>query len=390
MRDKLLVDLLSRTLYEVVERCLPVELAFKRACKLLKAKLGYGERELAYEKARSIVSDYMKLLCITGSKVRSYRELVRLWFNVESPKTPLPPYCQLSYNAWFYGRIVGLLGREEGEAMLRTLNRRNLWLRVNTLKASVESVLKDLEREGVDYEVDKHFYYMVKILSSPKPLRQLRIVKEFKAIIHDKASAAVVEVLKPEPEDVIIDVTAAPGIKTSLAMMLTENRARIVAADIDVKRLKVMKVLLRKYGVNTSRVELVATDSAYINIRDCNVKVMLDAPCSNTGAVGKDPSIKIHTSYSVVEYYSNIQRRLLENAVKQGNLVVYSTCSVMPEEGELVVKAVVDRCSGLKLVKALPWTSPGYDVVVFRDKLMRLFPHIHGTEGFFIALILHG
>ncbi|OYT48955.1 MAG: hypothetical protein B6U85_00855 [Desulfurococcales archaeon ex4484_42] len=384
--DRKVINLLAMVLYEVINHRVSIDVAFKRACKG-KCASDLNEREKLYELSRKFVSDYFKLLCVTGKKDLSLKKLARIWLKGIN-KRLTNPACELSYSEWFYNRIKELLG-DEAYVLLKTMNERHWWLRINTLLAPEEKVLKMLDNEGVEYEIDKDYPFMVKIIKSSKPIRLLRPVKEFNAIPQDKASAVVIDALKPQSGDVILDMAAAPGMKTSLIMMLTENKARIIAVDISIKRLKIMKDLLKRLGVDLSRVYLVHGDSTQFNVRHAD-KILLDSPCSNSGAIDKDPGIKIHLSDGKINYYSNIQRSLLMNALKlKVEQIVYSTCSIMPEEGEYVIDYVMKNSRDLtiKLVKEIKWASHGYPVVKFYGNLMRLFPHIHGTEGFFIAKI---
>jgi len=381
-RDRLVVKVLSSVLYEVLNHKVSVDVAFKRACKGRCAD-GLDEREKLYSMARELVSDYLKVLCVNPG-LRSYGKVVRFWLSRQWDESNLPPWCRLSYQRWFYEKLASLMGGEV-EELLGEMNRKRWWLRINTLKASEEKVLRQLDHEGVEYEVDKHFPYMVFVKHSPKPVRLLKPVKEFKAIPQDKASAAVVSALNPEPGDVILDMAAAPGMKTSLIMMLAENQARVIAVDISYRRLLTCANLLMKLGVDLSKVHLIAADSRDVTLHKVFDKVLLDAPCSNSGAVSKDPGVKIHLTPSKVMHYSEIQRSMIRKAVKHaGGLVVYSTCSIMPEEGEEIVAAVRDA---VKLIRKYSWASPGYRVVNFHDKVMRFFPHKHLTEAFFLAVM---
>ncbi len=381
-RERRVIKLLSRVLYEVVKHKVSIDVAFKRACKRVCAE-GLEERERLYEMARSVVSNYILIQCLTG-KVKSFGKAVRSWIKGLENLESLPPWCRLSYSKWFYDELKALLGSERVEAVLRAMNERRWWLRINTLKASEERVLRMLEAEGVRFEVDKDFSYMVRVISTPRPVRLLKPVKEYLAIPQDKASAAVVEALRPEADDLIIDMASAPGIKASLIMMLTENRARLLCLDISYRRLVKEVLLLKRLGVNLSRVWIAATDSRKppLNWKGC--KVLLDAPCSNSGAVDKDPGIKIHLTKSKVNYYSSIQRSLLKSALSIGNLIVYSTCSILPEEGELVVN---DFKEAVRFERVFKWMSPGYPVVSFSESVMRTYPDIHGTEAFFLAVM---
>ncbi|RLG88968.1 MAG: RsmB/NOP family class I SAM-dependent RNA methyltransferase [Thermoprotei archaeon] len=386
MNERLIIDLLAKSLYEVLNHKVSIDVAFKRACKG-KCASSLNEREELYNLVRNFISDYFKIICVIGKNKRvSLKELARRWIKgLNNIPDTIP--CRLSYSEWFYEKIINLLGFHEGVKLLSALNERKWWLRINTLITSEEKVLRMLDEEGVEYDIDKDYPFVVKIRSSPKPVRLLKPVKEFKAIPQDKASVMVVDVLKPEPGDVIADLASAPGLKTSLIMMLTENRSKIVAIDVSLKRLKIMRVLLKRLGVNLSNVSLVLADSRDIRVRGIN-KALLDAPCSNSGAIDKDPGIKIHINQGKIDYYSRLQKELLENALRlDAEEVVYATCSLMPEEGEEVISYIAQKFE-FKLVKEIKWLSNGYKLVGFYDKLMRAFPHIHDTEAFFIAKIV--
>ncbi|PUA33492.1 MAG: hypothetical protein B7O98_03485 [Zestosphaera tikiterensis] len=381
-KERLEVKVLSKVLYEILNYRVSLDVAFKRACKGL-CKLSLQEREELYLKTRSFISDFIKVKCVVGEK-KSYGKYVRAWLKGVNTEG-LPDWCYLSINEWFYLRLVGLLGRDETRSLVKAFEDRVWWLRINTLKNSEERILKSLENEGVEYVVDKEYPYLIKVIKSRKPIRLLKAVKNYELIPQDKASVAVVEALKPEPGDLILDMAFAPGIKTSLIMMLTDNKAKVVATDVSFRRALTGKHLLTKYGVDLSRLNIVAMDARDSQFSKAFDKVLLDAPCSNSGAVSKDPGLKITLTSSKVNHYSKTQKELLQKALKLGEVVVYSTCSLMPEEGEEVVETVGDV---IKLKKVINWGATGYRNFKHAEYLTRLFPHKHNTEGFFIAYII--
>ena len=370
---------MASTLYEIVNHKISIDVAFKKSCRG-RCELSLNDREKLYELVRSFISDYIKLKCVYGGRV-SFSRLAREWLNGVRDEG-LSVWCKLSYQDWMLRKLQSLLGRYEALELLQAMNSRVWWLRVNVLKASVERVLKELREEGVSYVTDEHYPYMVRVLETPKPMRLLKPVKEFRAIPQDKASAAVVESLKPQEGDLILDMAFAPGMKTSLIQMLSENKARVVALDVSNRRALMGRRVLKKLGVDLSRVYVVVADSRTLGIRPEFNKVLLDAPCSNSGAVSKDPGLKITLSEGKILHYSMMQREMLREAIALGDEVVYSTCSLMPEEGEFIVSEVSDY---VRFEKTVPWASTGYEVIPNYKEVMRLFPHKHLTEGFFIA-----
>lgn len=373
--------LLTRVLYEILKHGVSFDVAFSRVCG--KTCASGVEREELYELARSFVVDYVKLVCIAGKPLK-LRKLAKLWRSnpaVESSE----PHCRLSVPKWLYDKLSLLLGEGEAYKLLESTRTRIWWLRVNTLKASVESVARSLEAEGVEFTISDKYPYMVKVTRSPKPVRLLSVVKEFKAIPQDIASAVVVEALNPEPGDTILDACAAPGIKASLIAMLTEGKARITALDISTRRLLKMKSLMKKLGVPEGTVEYRVADARDVQLSREYSKALVDAPCSNTGALAKDPSLRVTLKPEKVEYYSALQKDILVNIARQVSTVVYSTCSLMPEEGEEVVMYTAGKLS-LKLEKPqVKICNPGYRAYSIAGQVCRLYPHIDESEGFFIS-----
>jgi 16S rRNA (cytosine967-C5)-methyltransferase len=373
-----LSKVLAGVLHEVLRHRVSVDVAFRRVCGGWCAS-SVDERELLYDAARRFVADYVKLLCVSGKRRRP-RDLVKLWLS--GFEEPSEPYCRLSVPGWLYDRLYALLG-DEAVRLFEAMSVRVWWLRVNMLKSSIEGVVRGLESEGVIVEVSRDYPYMLKILKTPKPVRLLRVVREFKAIPHDIASAAVVEALRPERGDSVLDACAAPGIKTSLIAMLAEGRVRIKAIDISGRRITVMRKLMRKLGVPDEAVEYMVADSRKVELREHYDKALVDAPCSNTGAMAKDPALRVTITPGKVEYYSRLQKGILENILKYASRVTYTTCSILPEEGEEVVETVADKAKLEKpQIKMCGEPYKGYSV---SQSTCRLYPHIHESEGFYIA-----
>ncbi|MEM1873309.1 MAG: RsmB/NOP family class I SAM-dependent RNA methyltransferase [Acidilobaceae archaeon] len=376
--------LLASVVHEIFRHRVSIDVAFKRVCRGACAS-GLEERERLYSLAWSFVRDYNALLCLTGYRGKPSK-LAELWLSMGgslSENALSEPHCRASVKKWFFDRIASLVGAEEALRLFQAMGRRVWWLRVNLFKASVERVLSQLEKERVDFEVSKHYPYMVKVLRSPKPVRLLKPVRLFEAIPQDIASVVVVEELKPEPGDVILDACAAPGVKTSLISMLTEGKAKIIAIDLSYKRIQAMRSLLRKLGVPEGSVEIRHGDSRRVRVEGVT-KALVDAPCSNSGALSKDPGLRLTITQGKVLYYSRIQYEILSNVLSQVSDVVYSVCSIMPEEGESVVERVLERIEvGLKPPSS-PLCREGYPSA-YSSRVCRLYPHLADSEGFFVA-----
>ena len=258
------------------------------------------------------------------------------------------------------------------------LFKKDAWIRVNTLKAKISEVIDSLREKGFELEKDE-YDYLYKVIRAPYRISRTEEFQSGKIVIQDKASVKVVEVLNPKSGEKILEIGSAPGMKTSLIQQLAENKAYVIAVDISEKRINVQKELMRKLSVEN--VELVLADGEKLPIKHVD-KILIDAPCSNSGTLASDPSVFLRLSKSDVIRLSRIQREVLKETSELGKPVVYSTCSLFPEEGEKVVEKYSDFL--VKINNNDP-THYGYFKSKVWLRVLRFYPHIHGTQGFFIA-----
>ncbi|ALL01618.1 ribosomal RNA small subunit methyltransferase B [Pyrodictium delaneyi] len=420
-----LIDFSAKVLYIVMTKHVSHDRAFQAALREYRKAARYVPLKVLYRVSHDIVSDYYLLRYaeqkIYGSR-GSARRMAKLWLllrglesehlvqHIESVERlrrrlvkSLPRRIEnveelvegiedtvkrlsvvYSFPRWFVEVFLEVLGRNETEKLLAALNEEKWWIRVNTLKADVDSVAERLLDKGVVVRRDPDLPYMLEVVDFNEPLHHLEEMWRGEIVFQDKASALVVEALHPEPGDTILDLAAAPGIKDALIMQLTENRARIIAVDVSWERLKRTKRLLRLYGVDTSRVEIIHADSRSLELRTKPDKIILDAPCTSSGAMGKDPAIKMHLEdLAWIRRFPALQREMLKKALTyKSSYIVYAVCSLLPFEGEEHISSMLGELEPLD--PEIPG-SPGYKPYNFRERVRRLLPHIHGTQGFFIA-----
>lgn len=252
---------------------------------------------------------------------------------------------------------------------------------------SLDFILRDLEGQGINAIRDTHFSKVFStVLKNKKKIILNRLYKEGKLIIQDKASFAVAHLLEPQANELICDMCAAPGIKTSIIAQLSQNQAIIIANDFSKPRLSVTRRLLKK--LNVLNTNLVNSDGIRLPIRFKNFfdKILLDAPCTGSGTFSTSPELKWRQNEGFLRQNLVLQEKLLKNAInllKPSGILVYSTCSLYPEEGELQVLNILDQFEPMELPK---WFSPSYKI---DDQHIpgtgRLFPTTHQTKGFFIA-----
>jgi len=206
------------------------------------------------------------------------------------------------------------------------------------------------------------------------------------ALPQEEASAVASLILAPEPGETVVDLAAAPGGKTAHMAELMENEGRIYAFDVDSARIKRMGQILRWAGVEIAEVRKLdgrkAPEVLGEGIAD---RVLLDAPCTSDGTIAKNPELRWRLREKNVPKVVALQKELIESAwalLKPGGRLLYSTCSMLPEENEKVVEWFLSRHGDARLV---PLDGP-YDEG-FLPGTMRAWPHRHGTIGFFYALI---
>lgn len=249
-------------------------------------------------------------------------------------------------------------------------------IKQNKLK---ENNLKtNLENQG--FVLEEHpFLKDSFIVRNPESIIDTNEFKEGKFIIQDGSCSLCAEVLEPMENSVVLDICAAPGSKSCNIQELTNNQSIIYCNDINNNKIDRIKENVYKCGVeNVQYLNFDATilQEGLINKFD---RILVDAPCSATGVINKNPEIKLFRTKKDVEDLVETQRRILENCekyLKKGGVLVYSTCSLLKEENEENVDYIEDK---LNLKRE--------DIVFYGDKneFIKLMPFQKGTQGFFIS-----
>ncbi len=256
-----------------------------------------------------------------------------------------------SYPDWLIERWVTRFSRE-------TLWQIGFWfnaapiptLRVNTLLSTRESLLEKLTAAGFEALAGRHPHAIH--LTRTARIAELPGFEEGLFAVQDESAMEAATLLAPTGEERILDLCAAPGGKTMHMAALLQNRGQIVAVDVDPHRLKLIEDSSRRLHVTNVKCELVPRDSARLPKGPFDA-VLLDVPCSNTGVLGKRPEVRWRLTPADLTELAEIQSRLLQaalGAVRIGGRVLYSTCSVEPEENEQLVRSVMEDYPGFEIV----------------------------------------
>jgi NOL1/NOP2/sun family putative RNA methylase len=297
---------------------------------------------------------------------------------------------KFGYEEWLVSRFLEYVPNVR-EFLSKMETTPTQYIRVNTLKISRADLVSRLESKGFELKIT----VLPEVLAVEKAPLPTGATSEYLLgyyYIQDLSSCMAVDALDIAPGQVVLDVAAAPGGKTTFLAQKMNNSGAIIALEPNDRRARSMSFNLARCGVyNTC---IFKADGLYAGKFEMKFdRVLLDAPCSCEGVIAKDPTRKSSHTPKDVDYCSKIQERLIEAAascVKPGGIMVYSTCSFAPEENEMVVDKLL-RKFGKIMLEPVAYGSSGltrFGDLKFDGQLKhahRLYPHLHDTTGFFIA-----
>ncbi|MBD3361231.1 NOL1/NOP2/sun family putative RNA methylase [Candidatus Woesearchaeota archaeon] len=312
---------------------------------------------------------------------------------------PIPNTDQIKIKPEFEQRYKKLLEDRYEEFIKYSLSFLRRSIRVNKLKKSVPYVKKKLENQGwklIQIPWCKHGYW----IEHARGRRDIGNTREHALgyfYVQEAASMIPPIVLKPKPQELVLDMCAAPGSKTTQIGEYMKNKGILIANDYQGSR-------LRSLGINTQRIGLTNTlitkmyGQAFKKNNILFDRILLDAPCSGTGTIRKSIKTLRIWNPTMITRLSHTQKTLIESAyesLKPQGLLVYSTCSNEPEENEEVVDHLLEKYPDAKLEKIMLDVKRSPLILEFKEKkysqeikrCVRLWPQDNDTEGFFIAKI---
>ncbi|MDE6410917.1 MAG: RsmB/NOP family class I SAM-dependent RNA methyltransferase, partial [Clostridia bacterium] len=258
--------------------------------------------------------------------------------------------------------------------------RRPVTFRVNLLKATKEEIEAECAALGITLQsTPVPNAYFVENLRE-REIAQTPLYQSGKIYLQSLSSMLPPYLLAPERGENILDMTAAPGGKTSLLSVLSGGEAFLTACEKDKIRAERLKYNIAKLGV--PRTSVLVQDALLLNEFYRFDKILLDAPCSGSGTLTPDGENKI--SEKLVENSVKLQEKLLRKALKllkKGSVMVYSTCSVLKEENEGILEKVLKEGDFELLPPELPFSVPHLESM----KNTLLVPPDGAFEGFFCA-----
>lgn len=219
-------------------------------------------------------------------------------------------------------------------------------LRVNTLKAKVSYICSVLSENNIEYEkVSWNNEALIIKNANEIDIKELEIYKNGEIYLQSLSSMMPAIILEPKENEDILDMTAAPGGKTTQIAALTNNKANITACEMNTVRADRLKYNVEKQGATS--VTVLKEDSRRLNDYFSFDKILLDAPCSGSGTIllNNERTYK-NFSENLVKKTIKSQKDLLKKAIKilkPGHELVYSTCSILKQENENIIKEIIEK-----------------------------------------------
>lgn len=293
---------------------------------------------------------------------------------------------QYSFPQWMVERFIRQYGLEDAERLCDWYNQpAAMWIRTNTLKTTRAELKQILEKEGLTVSESRHTPEGLKIENAVN-LHKLKSFQQGLFTVQDESSMLVALAAEPAPGQRVLDVCSAPGGKTTHMAQLMKNKGTIYACDIHKHRLDLIAENCKRLGI--SNVELVQQDGTKLTKRwqEPFDVVLCDVPCSGLGVLGRRADARWAKESEDIAGLCKIQKKILEEAaqlVVPGGTLIYSTCTIAPEENQEMVKAFISEHPEYELDETL--TDCWLDVDKEETGYVQFLPFIDDMDGFFIA-----
>ncbi|MBC7323808.1 MAG: 16S rRNA (cytosine(967)-C(5))-methyltransferase RsmB, partial [Moorella sp. (in: Bacteria)] len=291
---------------------------------------------------------------------------------------------------WLVEKWLAQFGYEETAALCRADNEpAPLVVRANTLKTTATGLAGRLRGEGLNTRPASYAPEGL-VVEGLRAVENSPSFREGLFYVQDEGSQLVSHALKPPPGSVVIDASAAPGGKTTHLAQLMLNRGTVLACDVHPSRLELINDNCRRLGVDC--VQTILADARNLGERYPEVAgyLLIDAPCSGLGVLRRRPDARWRKETGRIRELARLQLEILlgaRQALQPGGVLVYSTCSLAPEENQEVIFQFLDRAREFALDSLEPWL-PNLPVDLKAPAAggwVQFLPQRHGTDGFFIA-----
>jgi 16S rRNA (cytosine967-C5)-methyltransferase len=294
-----------------------------------------------------------------------------------------------SHPLWLVKTWLNIFGKEDTLALCKANNEMPpTTIRINKLKTSQEELEQKLKAEGFSYTITNFSPDGLVLTDSTGPVQKTDFFREGLLRMQDEGAQLVSYLINPKNNENILDVCAGTGGKTTHLAAILKNDGHILAVDRHEGKLAELTKEIGRLGINnieTKQVDLGIMLPA--ELKEKFDQVLVDAPCSGTGTLRRNPEIKWRTQAIDLSGFAVNQKTILQNAapaVKKGGRLIYCTCSLLPAENEDVIRQFLTNNPQFALG---PIPEAIKKPLIDKNGFFRTYPHIHNTDGFFGAIL---
>jgi 16S rRNA (cytosine967-C5)-methyltransferase len=340
------------------------------------------------------------LLRVQGKSIRELEPVLSEqqteWAHTIKAKSTenLPLAVQADVRDWLWNKLAAQYGEKEALTICRSMfEQASLDLRVNTIKANREDTLKKMLAENINNE-DK----IELTPHSPTGIRMPGRMNISKHVlftagnieVQDEGSQLLAYLVAPKRGQMVADFCAGAGGKTLAIGALMKNTGRLYAFDISERRLQNLGKRLKRSGLSNLHAQQISSENDP-KLKRLNGKfdrVLVDAPCSGFGTLRRNPDLKWRFEEQDIAELNVKQTNILQRAAKltkAGGRLIYATCSLLKDENEAIAEAFLSANPEFGLVPANEVLAQ-QQIKIDTGNYLNLFPHLHGTDGFFAAV----
>jgi 16S rRNA (cytosine967-C5)-methyltransferase len=296
-----------------------------------------------------------------------------------------------SHPLWLVKVLIKIFGPDQTKSLCSADNELpHLTLRINTLKISREEIEQKLTLAGFATEKTNFSPDGIILNTSANPIQKTSFFEDGFLRIQDEAAQLISYLINPNSADSILDACAGAGGKATHLAAILKNKGIIVAIDRNPERIAELKKDAARLGITIIETQTLDFSAGLPDsLKEAFDHVLVDAPCSGTGTLRRNPEIKWRTKEKDLHNFTAAQKLILQNAsaaVKKGGGLIYCTCSLLPEENENIVDDFLKHNSDFSLSRPTDLIDRQ---MIDRRGFFHTYPHKHNMDGFFGAILKH-
>jgi 16S rRNA (cytosine967-C5)-methyltransferase len=301
--------------------------------------------------------------------------------------------ARYSHPEWMVKRWIDRYGID-GTIHLCSANnlRPPLYVRTNLLKTSREELIDILTKEGVLASISHNLPESIEIANLGSSIDDLPSYRRGLFQVQDESSMLVTHILDPKPNETIIDACSAPGGKSTHIAEFMQNAGKILSYDIDGQKLDLLKENCQRLGITI--IKAIEADARQIECIEKADRILVDVPCSGLGVLRRRVEARWRRSLEQIQEFSKLQYNILDsvsNYVKPNGVLVYSTCTIEPEENQQVIEKFLKLHPEFRIQTAYAFLTDELmqvEDIITDEGYLQTYPHLHKMDGFFAVRMI--